>query len=108
MDFLNKMTVIMDSRRNYHHYREILKNTAVPVVPYLGTHPVCIINCSYLCASTVVWGRVYDVMCVYEVMCVLQTADYKGSFCVPGKGLYALLLCMLGLLVIHRQYRIQD
>ena len=23
--------------------------------------------------------------------CVLQTTDYKGSFCIPGKGSYALL-----------------
>ncbi|XP_065910773.1 uncharacterized protein [Dysidea avara] len=38
MDFLNKMTVVMDSRRNYYHYRDVLKNTAAPIVPYLGVY----------------------------------------------------------------------
>jgi len=53
MEVLNKITVVMDSRRNYHHYRDLIK-TASPVVPYLGT-------------QSSLWNECYHVACIYKV-----------------------------------------
>ena len=36
MDFLREMLIVMDSRANYSNYRDLLKNTVPPAVPYLG------------------------------------------------------------------------
>ena len=36
MDFLRNMLIVMDSRANYSNYRDMLKNTVPPAVPYLG------------------------------------------------------------------------
>ena len=36
MDFFKELLIVMDSRANYSNYRDMLKNTVPPAVPYLG------------------------------------------------------------------------
>lgn len=36
METLRKLLIVMDSRTNYSNYRDMLKNTMPPAVPYLG------------------------------------------------------------------------
>lgn len=36
MEYLRKLLIVMDSRTNYSNYRDMLKNTVAPAVPYLG------------------------------------------------------------------------
>lgn len=45
MDFLRKLLIVMDSRANYSNYREVLKKTVAPAVPYLGMlHVICVVT----------------------------------------------------------------
>jgi len=43
MDFLRKLLIVMDSRANYSNYRDILKHTVAPAVPYLGLYTISLI-----------------------------------------------------------------